>query len=419
MPGMNGRLTFQAGFQKDDIEDAKIGRKWEDGIFISYSPSKIIDKYCMKEQHRLAFAQMDYDTVHREIMDIKSCRTNIFTGTLGVIGAIGVAIVGILGTVDTIRWDRWLPFAAAIPTLLLTCSILSAIHKARGINERAGYIEALAEYLARGKVPEFFCGWPKASRVGKRCEIFKKMNIKQVPNLTCRGEPDCTELAKGFTSEYAKHVELKPDLLESFTSLSTHIYAGAYFISVVSVLTATMKALRTKVSPFDPVMYWLLVGIGAVFTGLFIILNVFSSKRDGARNKRQSGPLKWHQRISVGRLFKLYKHFAGFSLPVLIVIVVLTLSYGNDNEKATLNTINIIAVYGLGAVIAAACVSAGYSFYDKLYSLRRGYQSLERWRYIWKIRLGCCSRMIWDALPQPGAKNSIVAEEERTTSSSG
>ena len=391
--GTSGRLTLQSGLQRDEIENAKIKRKWSDGIALSFAPSKVTDRYCLTDkQKRLEFAYKDHDLVHREIMDIKSCRTNIFVGTLGVIGAIGVAIVGILGTADATTWDNWLPFAATIPTLLLTCSILSTIHKARGINERAGYMEALAEYLAWGKVPEFFCGWARASRVGKRCKIFKKMGHKldhgQKP--TCKGEPDCSELAKKATCEYVKHIELKPYLLESFTSLSTHIYAGAYLISVVSLLAATMRALRNRVIGFQSEWYWILVGIGAIFTGLFIIANILSNKWGGGRNEDRSGTPRSHKGTFFQRLFKFYKHFAGFSLPCFLIVLILSKGDG------PYNTIRMIAVYGLGAAIAAAFMSAGYSFYDKLSSLRRGHHSLERWRYIWRLRFAICPRMIQD-----------------------
>jgi len=389
--GMSGRLTLQAGCQKDKIENAKIKRKWSDGIALSFAPSELTDRYCLTDkQMKLEFAYKDYDLVHREIMDIKSCRTNIFVGTLGVIGAMGVAIVGILGTADATTWDNWLPFAATIPTLLLTCSILSTIHKAKGINVRAGYMEALSEYLAWGKVPEFFCGWARASRVGKRCEIFNKMGHKLDQGLkpTCKGEPNCSELAKEFTREYVKHIELKPYLLESFTSLSTHIYAGAYLISVVSLLAATMRALRNKVIGFQSEWYWIVVGIGAIFTGLFIIANILSNKWGGRRNEDRSGKPRSHKGTFVERLFKFYKHFAGFSLPCLLIVLILSKGDG------LYHIIRMIAAYGLGAVITAAFMSAGYSFYNKLSSLRRGHHSLARWRYIWRLRFAICPRMI-------------------------
>jgi len=394
--GMSGRLTLQAGFQNDEIENVKIKRKWSDGIALSFAPLELIDKYCLTDKKmRLEFAYKDYDLVHREIMDIKSCRTNIFVGTLGVIGAIGVAIIGILGTTLSTSWNNWLPFAATIPTLLLTCSILSTIHKAKGINVRAGYMEALSEYLAWGKVPEFFCGWARANRVGKRCEIFKKMGHKLDQGLkpTCKGDPNCSELAKEFTREYIKHIELKPYLLESFTSLSTHIYAGAYLISVVSVLTATMRALRNKISDFEPEMYWLLVTIGAVITFLLIIANVLFNKRGGGSKSGQPNIYRRFGGKFFDNLFKVYKHSAALVLPAFLIALILV------KEGGFPKVISTIAVYGLGAVITAACISAGYSFYNKLYSLRRGHHSLARWRYIWRLRFAICPLMIQDTAP--------------------
>ena len=53
-----------------------------------------------------SFGQNDYNLVHNEIIDIKSCRTNIFTGTLGLIGAAAIAILTIWGSTESYSMDK-------------------------------------------------------------------------------------------------------------------------------------------------------------------------------------------------------------------------------------------------------------------------------------------------------------------------
>ncbi len=203
------------------------------------------------EVRNLEFANEDYKLVHREIMDIKSCRTNIFMGTLGVLGAVGVAILGIRGTKLGTSWRTWLPLASLIPVGLLISAILATIHKARGINERAGYLEALAEYLANGVVPDYFCGWPKAKELFKRCKIYlqlgtnlrinKKCKLGQIANeklAECKlyqtaKEKMEEENKKNVESEQTKSKDLKAKKRGRFHSVFLHIKKSffAYFFS--------------------------------------------------------------------------------------------------------------------------------------------------------------------------------------------
>ncbi|MHC4498958.1 MAG: hypothetical protein ACYS21_07590, partial [Planctomycetota bacterium] len=147
----------------------------------------------------LAFARMDYDLVHKEIMNIKGCRANIFVGTIGILGAVGVALLGIFGASEVAAWRKWLPWAALIPIGLLTTAIFATIHKARKLNMRRGYMEALAEYLVRGDVPQRFCGWAKAKFIVDRCRLHRETGRTLDHRSRCalnQDDPSCAIVAK-------------------------------------------------------------------------------------------------------------------------------------------------------------------------------------------------------------------------------
>ncbi len=67
------------------------------------SPGSVVSSIISVTADRfLPFGQNDYKLVHDEIMDIKSCRTNMFTGTLGLIGAAAVGVLTVCQSGDTL-----------------------------------------------------------------------------------------------------------------------------------------------------------------------------------------------------------------------------------------------------------------------------------------------------------------------------
>lgn len=407
-PGDKGTLKFSSKECEDKIENTEVIRKWNDGLALSFSLTPLVDRYCNRTSpDSLEFARMDYEQVHREVMDIKSCRTNIFVGTIGVIGAIAVAILGILNVASSTRWQYWLLFASIVPALLLVSSMLSTIHKARGITKRVGYMEALGEYLSIGKIPRFFGGWHKASRVKYRCQRYIQMKItkmqasqaqqcKQVEVtmklIFSEGEKNtetstlslddkdlefCNKIAKDNTSNYLKGISMVPSMLDSFTSLSTHIYTIAFFISIVSLLAAVFEVIRTRMSDAPLWLFWMLVCSGALISSLFV-RRCMNSMKDTSSNSLQSNK-------QGERFFKIYRYIAGFILPICLIVLLLG---GNSN------IFSVTVLYITGAIISAIGVSVAYSFYEKIRSLRKGRYSIQRWRHIWKIRFKRCPLMI-------------------------
>jgi hypothetical protein len=398
--------------------------------------STVVHKIEKSPESYLDFEKMDYELVHKEVIDIKSCRTNIFMGTIGLLGTVGVAILGILGTATKASWELWLPFAASIPTLLLTCAILSSIHKARALSERLGYMEVLGEYLTADKKGKYYSGWIKSQRVTKRCEIYnnirkelgKKLGIvkknilkltselnqmgtqdsvrkekeaeldgykkiqkqleQEIPEFaTCGASNRCSTDARNLVRRVIKRIELRPYFLEGFTSLSTHIYTAAYIISVIALLFATINSLKTMLPNLIGTTYWILVMTGLGVTVVFVALCLYTKHKADKNNEVKRDETSWESETRTEKTFKVYKVIAGMMLPALIIVLFLPKVGSVFDKTAT------IAAYCLGAAIAATAVSLAYSFLTKVESLRRGRHSHERWRHIWKIRFERCPLM--------------------------
>ncbi len=191
------------------------------------------------EEIDTSFALLDYRLVHNSLLDIRSCRTHIFMGTLGIIGAVAVAILSILGaTAKPIKdptpalsivgttnnpteeqmsafnpagatnrpikeptsvsssWETWLLWASLVPMGLLAVAIMSTIHKTQSLAKRLSYLEVLGEYLKKKKelrIPHW-SGWKKAVHVLERCTEYYS---------DTGGHKDCT-LANNIRKEKAK-----------------------------------------------------------------------------------------------------------------------------------------------------------------------------------------------------------------------
>jgi hypothetical protein len=410
----------------DEIGDATVERVWEDGMAVSFARSPKITKYCdpNKEQIRRAFefARMDYELVHGEAMNIKSCRANIFTGTLGIIGAAGIAILGILGIKDSASWQNWLPLAALIPIGLLTSAIFATIHKARKLNMRAGYLETLGEYLANGLVPPHFCGWTKAKIVLTRCRIYLRAHRGKIKGCEApapvqksrknmvsgtsemsamlglviglltftRGQskkerPRCADEGKMRGAEINSEVQFWPGLLDSFTSLTTYIYTIAFVLAVSSLLWCIKGVIQSRIAEnFSPVLYLSAIVLGGIVTGGFGLASLGSRYllRKNGSNPRGKG-----KETLIEMLFKCYKYFAGLVVPILLLGLVTANAVGISASRTAMG------IYVLGGVISAVALCIGFSCYDKVNSLRRGRYSAERWRHIWKLCFEYCPLM--------------------------
>jgi hypothetical protein len=347
--------------------------------------------------HIFKFVLNDYDQVHREIIDIKSCRTNIFMGTMGVIGAVAVGILGIIGLKENVApIYAWLPLAAAVPIGLLTSSILATIHKARGINERVGYMMAIAESLVKEEVPRFFTGWHTSKIVLEHCQIYLNTNNPKIANCPLkekveqkkekRKEPLCFTKARIDASTLSKELNLLPPMLHSFTSFSTYIYCAAYFISVIFMLLAMTTIVKNFVDNFDMLLYWLSVLLGFTVTWILGFLAVRNKKI----NDRSGVYEKEREKITTMEVvLKIYTFFAALLFPSLLLAIGLI-------KEALFNPGHImmlIFVYGIGFVGAAIAMSIAYGCYDKICSLRKGRYSIERWYHLWKACFENCPLM--------------------------
>jgi len=355
----------------------------------------------------IEFARMDYDLVHKEIMSIKGCRANIFVGTIGILGAVGVAVLGIVGTSKETSWHNWLHWAALIPIGLLTSAIFATIHKARKLNMRRSYMETLAEYLSEGSVPKCFCGWAKAKFIVDRCRIYRARTEPVDHRLRCPLNPEdesCATVAKRSAKQITRGIGFMPDLLHSFTSVSTYVYGVAYLVAIGALLLAIMATIKEHIPNFSRTTYVTYVGVcGGVITAIFAIIiivgRLLSARRRPEMKQEGSGGEKGEESVAEERteetgierfLTKGLLKYLGYFACMVVTALFLILLYAQT--KGELGLIVVVA-YCLGGGIAAIAVFGAYSFYDKVTSLRKGRYSAERWRHVWKECFKRCPLM--------------------------
>lgn len=477
-PRQVGKLELKMGRQIDEVGDARIERIWEDGIAVSFKPTNKTEKYCGKEKKAredyyekespiLGFAQRDYDVVHREIIDIKSCRTNLFLGTLGILGAVGTAILGIIGIsrpqpwqasflgifnmtfpVQETSWHNWLFWASFIPVVLLVCAILSTIHKARGLNMRTGYMEALGECLAEGEAPTCWKGWMKAKQVVERCKIYMRVDIEKIEKcklykLQARGEAgggencgakeeenklareeniagesgDRNSSKEGRTVESERlsrfldwvifwsrekgkvgcfvegkknsvktteAMTLLPSLLHSFTALTTYIYGLFLIASSVILIVVLMNIIESHIpTKFNRKLYVLVVLCGGALSLMMYGARGLLPKGDGAERKR---PIRTRLRWAVRGVYMFYTKVCVFGMPLVLFVLFL-------RQIGRVDTKLVIIAYTLGALIPMGAVLLICYFREKVDELRRGKDSPERWRHVWKLCFEYCPLM--------------------------
>lgn len=334
----------------------------------------------------LEFAHKDYELVHKEISDLKSGGTGRFLGVLGTVATLALLIVQGYRADSSSSWQMWLPVAWIIPTCLLAFSGLVAVENSRGINERSAYAEVLSEYLVRGEAPPCYCGWFKASETGRRCMSYRRMRRWHdggtEDDPTCGSKMLCKSTAKVCSARTAKYVAIIPSVLASFTSLSAHIYAGLYMLSVIVLLFAIINSIPGSVGA-SPAYYWLAVAYGVVATFVAFILTVTMEHRVSHSVRHGLRESFFAQRV-----FMWYRVLGAFALPFLFI---LGLTFADARLAQGL-------IYALGGTIAAVAVLVGLFFCGQVLSLRRGRHSLERYRHMWRIRFERCPLM---AAPTP------------------
>jgi hypothetical protein len=325
------------------------------------------------------FGQIDYQTVHKEVIDIKSCRTNIFIGTLGLLSAAAMAVLTIWGSRESYSWVKWLPAASLIPLFLLSSAILSTIHKARGINKREGYMEILGEYLLLNVPPKHYGGWAKANRLNSVCEMFlpKKSGsqLRKCPaneKLYC-----CIDASKEGSETVDNKASLHPDLLESFTSLSMYAYSFAYFVCLTTFLFSGFYAAKAIFKAhFSGGWYFSAIGIGLIPPSIYYIITYVKQTR-----------------------------CRGLIYPLSVLVCGLVWYFIYNELASFQNRWYALLAYIFGLIPSTVFGCLGYYFLDKVKSLRRGQYSPERWRYIWQIRFLQCKQMA-EITPFPSIPDS-------------
>lgn len=325
--------------------------------------------------------EKECDIVHREIENIKACRASLFMGTLGILGAAGIAILGIIGAKDgSNTLLGWLPWAAAIPVLLLTTAIVTLIHKTRRINARRGYLEAIEDLKKDG--PLEIRGWVLSKSKNRQCKVFR--DIEENPSICPKNKNEilCThEAEERAYYEINQHVGWRADMLNSFTSLCTYVYSFAYLISVSALLWSTVASIKMALSKsnisykMNDSIFWLAVLCGTIITGSITILTFkakYIDKKTTPKKVKSEYFLKW-------------AGIACFAVtPTLLIGLIISYKMGISASWLTM------LAYILGAVIAATAVFIGYSLFEKVNSLRRGIHSIDCWRHTWKIRFKRC-----------------------------
>lgn len=372
--------------------------------------------------------------VHTEIENIKNCRTSIFMGTLGILGAAGIAILGILGSqTGTVGLLGWLLFAAAIPVLLLTTAIITITHKARGLNERHGYLEAIEEMRNTGQ-EEKIKGWI-LTKSGRKCEILQDARSRKSFPMTkwgeirwrlyrpfkkdtkldgqCIGDKNidrCTDVAKNRAQEEInKYVGLLPDMLNSFTSLCTYVFSFAYLVAVAVFLWSMLTVVNTALINAETVSVksstTVVSPAAAPVAGDADLVNADNAsattgtapaKADtGQTNENPVGGINYYifwAAAAVGMIAVLMRVFVRVHrlvpldlLPLLAFIVIMHI-------WSTVPWMALCA-YCSGYLVALLASIIACRSLKSVDSLRRGRHSIDRWRHAWKIRFDRCPLM--------------------------
>lgn len=366
------------------------------------------------DDQRYNLLKTDYCLVHDEVLKIKSCRSSIFVGTLGVISTLGAAILTIIGSEFRSNLTIWLPLATLIPIALLTCALLSTVYKARNMNIRFSFLEVAGEIIAQKITSIKYLGWQKTRRILERCQIYIDIDIPEVEGCeaiknckyhstdgnkcadgdecvemkSCANykkkkpkEPGCLKAARNKASTINHHLRFFTPMLHSFTSLSTYIYSIAYLISVFIFVYSTMPTMKTYYLNFDNNKYLLIAFLVSAIS-CFLSIMAFKNKRRAQKERDYRDNITFFE-----SLLKVCGWVTGFTVPLLFLLIIYLKS--QDPDK----TWHVYMAYLVGALITSFLIYVWYSCYDKIDSLRRGRYSLERWRHLCKIFFYDCPLM--------------------------
>lgn len=383
------------------------------------------------EEIDVSFALADYQTVHNDLLNIRSSRAQMFMGTLGLVGTFVVAILSASGSTassaNPYSWEPWLLWASLVPIGLRVVAIMETVNKTQGIAKRSSYLEVLSEYLRKKdfRIPHW-SGWKKAVHAFERCTEYysdtgghkdcplannirkekdkeqtessteldtgkeaqtgddtetKWKRFQQSCHLIWRGvlgekktAPACSAFAKVNTYSVTnmKSIPLLPNILYSTESLSMYVYIAVLFITsggLLSILAAEIMGYPN----FNLRHYLLPIFIGLTVGTILIGWNLRVRGRKGRRKLNTFNTV-----------------YAVFSSGLTLVLFIsIHADFTGDNVKYW----PAVAGYVLGATIAGVVVYSTFGFYRKLETLRRGKYSLERLRMQWSIMFKYCPLM--------------------------
>jgi hypothetical protein len=326
----------------------------------------------------------DYELLHREILDIKSCRANIFVRTLAIIGAIMVGILAILGNREKSsgEMERWLLWASTVPSLLLLSAILSTIHKARGINKREGLMAAIAKGIAYNKPLKHYGGLTRAHQVDELCEYIDKD----------KNHHKCRKMSIEEIKPFTKNIPYRAKLLNTFTSLSTYIYGFTFFLCTLGILWSILYMLNIKTAESQTQRNNFLFSAGA---GIFVVFLAYGLKYTFYNLfKKFISPL-FKENKNKDKLRKFMRNIMFFfSLLIMsLVVIVLLILYIIFPAYTDV----IYFGYLIGGCVSLMATYIGISCFTTVDSLRKGKHSVECWKHTWEYRFDNCPLMNIDS----------------------
>lgn len=243
---------------------------------------KELEQYAIlpSPEYSLRLARQDYSQVFAEIEHIKSCRSNIFIGTMAAMAAATVTTATIIyrslppGGISFAAIAPQIIFGTIVALVLLTVGILATLEKARALNMRRAFLAALGEYLKVGQAPRGYRGWPdlasRKTQCGNLrktgwCARIQKHNRTQEHDRTQKSAPPppCWNLGKKDSDILLKEKRIMPGMLDSFMSLSGFLYTAIYgIVGFVAILSMN----QLIISNWEANQYiWIACVFGAVF----------------------------------------------------------------------------------------------------------------------------------------------------------
>ncbi len=176
-----------------------------------------------RDSNILNFAIADYEAVCQEILGRRNSRSSILIATIGALVTVAVGIFASIQQSPPNQWRQWVSLAMVIPLFVLVAGLAVSFHNARAINDRMGYVGALAHYISKGRAPEHYSGWAAAVVTLHRCRGASARE-KKIP---CGCPEHCTTRARRSAIDHDLVLGTTTGLgsLASFAALSAVAYA--------------------------------------------------------------------------------------------------------------------------------------------------------------------------------------------------